>query len=247
MLTELQQYLLGLLKPKNPITHEVHDQPYKVCVDGTLGAAVLDVPPLESALFSVETLAGFVDAFRADIDKFSGLRPGIHVLNHRTVSLVALDGDRFGRRHEWLRATCQEAQPFVFGEYQAPEKFLITLQQGFLPTEEVVSLQRLASSLTTENSVSTSDDGMSQKVTVSGGSVSRSLVTLPTRIPLAPYRSFRELTPCITNFMVRMKGEPGKLPSIALIELDAGKWRLDTIQSIVQWLRAELTDAVILS
>ena len=247
MLTELQQYLLGLLKPKHPITHEVHHQPYKVCADGTLGAAVLEVPPICPPLFSVETLTGFVDAFRADIDADPFQRLAIHVSTHLTVSLVALDGDKFGRRREWLRATCQEAQPFVFGEYHAPEKFLIALHQGFLPTEAVVSLQRLASSLTTENSVSTSDDGISQKVTVSGGSVSRSIVTLPTRIPLAPYRSFRELTPCITPFMIRMKGEPGKLPSIALIELDAGKWRLDTVQSIVQWLRVELPDAVILS
>lgn len=242
---ELEQFFLGLIKPKHPVVHEVHDAPfmraiYKVNSDGTLGELVREAAPIAKPTLEVSTLTGFVDAYKAKLDGFD--KAVVQVVDHKTVRLVALEGDAFGRRHEWLRAVCCEENPFVFGEFMQPEKFLINLHQGFAPTEEVIKLQRLASSLSAENSVATSDDGMSQVVTLKQGAVMRTTVELPTRLPLAPYRTFREVNPCFNDFMVRMKGVKDSLPTVALIEICGGKWKLDTVHEIGKWLRKHLPE-----
>lgn len=238
MIKDMQEFLLGLLKPKHPVVHQVHDATYKVNSDGTLGDLVREATPVDKPTLELSTLTGFVEAYKAKLDGFE--KSVVQVVDHRTVRLIALEGDTFGRRHEWLRAVCLEENPFVFGEYHKPENFLINLHQGFIPTEEVIQLQRLASTLSAENSVATSDSGMSQTVTVKVGAVTKSTVELPTRLPLAPYRTFREVTPCLTEFLVRMRAVKDSLPTIALIELCGGKWKLDTVHEVGRWLKKHL-------
>jgi len=237
MLKEFVQYLVGL-KPST-IVKEVNGVTYSV-TPGANGEALGDiVAPPESPYLSLRTLTGFVDAFNAKIDEFPET-VAVHVVDHINVQLLSLRDDGFGRRHRWLSAVCQEKNPFPFDEYVIPEKFLLALQSGFLPTEEVIKLQRLASSLTTENSVGTQDDGLSQTITVKQGSVTRTTVELPPRIPLFAYRTFREVDPVKSEFLVRLKGQPGQLPSIGLLQVDADKWKTDTMLRVATWLKAEL-------
>jgi hypothetical protein len=226
-----------------PIALAVADRDYRVKT-GPYGLELgeLIVPPAKPTLHVV-SLTGFRDAFEAGIDDFDEAEEGksaVQVIDHETVALVSLEADENGRRHEWLRATNREKNPFPFDSYQVPETFLINLQRGFLPTEEIVQLQRLASSLTNESSIGTQDDGMSQTVTVKQGAVTKSEIPLPKRIKLFPYRTFREIDPVESEFLVRIKGEPGKLPTIALIEIDGSKWKHDTALLMKSWLRREL-------
>ena len=44
-----------------------------------------------------------------------------------------------------------------------------------------------------------------------------------------------------------MKGEPGKLPTIALLEVCGGKWKLDTMAQIAAWLQKELPDVPVIA
>ncbi len=64
---------------------------------------------------------------------------------------------------------------------------------------------------------------------------------------LIPWRTFRESAPAQSEFLLRMKGAPGQLPQIALIEADGGKWRLDTIASVATWLREALPASTIIA
>jgi hypothetical protein len=228
-----------LLRPE-PLDHIVDGRAYKV-TPGPDGPEMGDIiaPPVASSL-NLASLTGFVDAFNANIDNFASKKVAVHVVDHLTVTLTSLEADDFGRRHEWLRSTCREKNPFPFDTYQTPEMFLINLQSGFLPTEEVIQLQRLASSLTNESSVGVQDDGLSQTVTVKQGAVTRGQVDLPRRIALLPYRTFREVDPIQSEFLVRLKGSPGQLPQIALLELDAGGWKHSTALVMKRWLTGNL-------
>ncbi len=246
MIEKMQDYLLGLLKPKHPIVHAVDGHNYAVRADGTLGELVRKPAPIAKPTLDVSTLTGFVDAYRVRIDEFPA-EHAIHVVDHRTVELKSMHGDEFGRRHVWLSATCAEVSLFPFGEFITPEKFIMGLHDGFLCTEDILKLQRLASSLSADNSVATSDDGLSQKVTVNLGAVSKQSIDLPTRIPLAPYRTFREVDPCFNEFMVRLRGAKDSVPAIALIEVSGGKWKSDTVLQVAQWLRRELKDVPVIA
>ena len=182
----------------------------------------------------------------AKIDGFT--ESVVQVIDHNTVALIALKADENGQRHEWLRTVNQEKNPFPFEQYQTPEQFLLSLQMGFLPTEEVIQLQRLASTLSNESSISTQDDGYSQSITVKQGAVTRAEIPLPKRIKLMPYRTFREIDPVESEFIVRLKGAAGQLPTVALIPVDAGRWKHDTSLLVKYWLVANLPkDSVVIA
>ncbi len=187
----------------------------------------------------LNSLTGFRDAYLA-MEPSIDAATAVQVIDYNTVALVALEVDESGRREEWLRATNQERNPFPFGEYQTPEAFLLSLQMGFLPTENVVQLQRFASALSSESSIGTQDDGYSQTVTVKQGTVTRADIMLPQRIKLMPYRTFREIDPVESEFIVRLKGAQGQLPSIALFAVDAGRWKHDTALLVKYWLVSQL-------
>jgi hypothetical protein len=242
MWDEAVEFLKKHFKPE-PIHHEVDGRSYKVR-PGQFGPALDDliVPPVKPALQLV-SLTGFADTFKADLDTFSAAgRVAVHVSDHLNVSLISLEGDKYGRRHTWLTATCKETNPFPFDQYQLPEAFLLSLQAGFLPTENVVQLQLLASTLSSDSSIATQDDGFTQTVTVKQGSVSRGDAVLPKRIKLMPYRTFREVDPIESEFILRLKGKPGELPTIALLQVDAGKWKHDTQLVVKKWLAKHLPE-----
>jgi len=241
---EVFKNALDLLKPQ-ALDHVVEGRHYVVEPESDgLKLGSLIVPPAKPTL-QLATLSGFVDAYNSSIDEFKDA--AIHVIDHSTVALISLKADDQGRRHEWLRTTNREVNPFPFGKYQDPESFIINLQSGFLPEEDIITLQRLASSLSTENSIGTQDDGISQTVTVKQGSVTKVMVELPRRIKLRAYRTFREVDPVASEFLVRMQGDPGKLPTVALIEIDANKWKHDTVLMISNWLRKRLEKAIIIA
>jgi hypothetical protein len=229
----------------HPITARVNGREYAVTPleDGAkLGDLIL--PPVAAKL-SVKSLTGFVDAFMADVDEFRADRFAVQVLDHETVSLISLQADEYGRRHEWLRAVSEEKNPFPFDSYQSSENFLINLQRGFMPTDNIVELQKLASALTNESSISTQDDGLSQTLSVKQGAVTRATVNLPPRIKLFPYRTFREIDPVESEFMVRLKGEPMKMPTIALVEVDCSRWKMDTALMVKNWLVKQLPSGTV--
>jgi hypothetical protein len=249
MLKELIEYLAGIQTPKEEPFVTIEGENYKV-VPGEDGPTVGDLirlpAPIATPTLKLATLTGFVDAFTAKIDAFPA-KVGVHVIDHLNVALISLDADEFGRRHEYLRATCSEVNPFPFNSYQQPEPFILSLQSGFLPTDNTVKLQRLASSLTSENSIGVQDDGLSQVVTVKAGTVTRETVALPPRIDLFAYRTFREIDPVRSDFMVRLKGKPGEIPTIALLEIDGGKWKLDSMLLVAKWLQHKLPEATVIA
>ena len=243
MIAEALEFLTNL-RDQRPITATVGGVNYRVSADRTLGEPI--APPAKPTLKLV-TLTGFVDAYKAAIDSFPS-KVAVRVRDHLSVDLVSLEADPVGGRHVWLTATCPEVNPFPFDTYQVPEMFLINLQSGFLPTDNVVALQVLASTLTNEGaSIGTQDDGLSQTVTTKQGSVARAEVKLPPRIQLLAYRTFREIDPIASEFMLRLKGQAGQLPNIALLQIDGGRWKLSTMQVVALWLRKQLPDATVIA
>jgi hypothetical protein len=249
MLKDLFEQLTKLFAKEKPITHVVDDDAYAIKPDGTLGDYVrkpLPTPFLEAPVLPLLTLTGFVAAYKANVDQFPA-EVAIQVESPTVVKLVALRADEFARRHVWLRAEAMKENPFAFGDYMEPEQFLIALQKGFKPTGNVTAIAAMCSTLTTGNSVGVADDGISQTVTLQEGAIQRGRTTVPNRLPLAPYRTFREIDPIESDFMLRMKAVKDGLPRIALLEVDGGKWKLDTVLAIGAWLAEQLPEATVIA
>jgi hypothetical protein len=48
--------------------------------------------------------------------------------------------------------------------------------------------------------------------------------------------------------MFRMKGQTGQIPAVTLMDIDAGRWKLNTMGLVASWLQKQLPkDAVIIA
>jgi hypothetical protein len=190
-----------------------------------------------------------VAAFNANVDGFNGGNGAfaVQVESFDSVALISLAADEWGRRHVWARAKSAEVNPFRFGEYLEPELFLVTAQAGFMPIDgHYTNMLKLCSSLKAGSSVQVADDGYSQKVVISEGGVTHGEVELPPRVSLRPYRTFREVDPVESDFLLRFKAQKDALPAVALIPVDAGGWKTDTAHAVAGWLKRTLPDTAII-
>lgn len=241
------EWFKTLNRPDRPVTVTVHDEPFAVKSDGTLGDRVpppLPIAPVATPVLSLSTLTGLVSAFTANVDGFTTLgRSAVQVESYDSVALVSLEADEWGRRHVWARAKSTEVNPFKFGEYLDPELFLILAQCGFMPIDgHYTNMLKLCSSLKAGSSVQVADDGYSQKVVIQEGGVTHGEVELPPRVSLRPYRSFREIDPVESDFLLRFKAQKDALPAVALIPVDAGRWKTDTSMTVRLWLEKNLPE-----
>lgn len=236
---EVLEYLFGRLKAERRTVEFVEGQPYALRPDGTLGAPVRELAPQwSSPTLEVSTLTGLSDLVRERLDDYDA-RCALHVVDHLTVHLVSLLADSYGHRHIYARARHTPDAPFRFGEWYAPEDFLIAFRASFLFTEDAVKVQKVCSTVGAGDAVLVADDGLSQEITVKSGTVTRGSVALPADgIPLVPWRTFPEAVPVESRFLLRMKARKDALPAVALFEIDA-RWKMQTMQSVAKWLREE--------
>lgn len=192
-------------------------------------------PPLAPKL-TVNTLTGFVDyilqCMPLPLSEWI-----IWVESHKAVSLVQQRGDQYGRRAGLVRAELPEGmKPFRFDTFHDRESFVIGLQSQFVPTNPLQSVLEIASGLTDSQVVTSEDDGISQSTTIKRGVASlKQAIVVKGRVPLQPYRTFREVEQPTSEFIFRLRSQDG-VPGCALFEADGGKWCLDAMLTIKAWL-----------
>lgn len=243
------EYVFGRLKAERPVTHVVDGQPYAVESDGTLGKAVRALEPQwDAPTLNVSTLSGLASAVAAGLDGLDPKQVALRVVNHLTVEVVSITADKYGRRQVWVAAAHSQETRFEFDKYYtSPEAFLIAFRSSFLFNDEAVKVQQLCSAVGAGDAVAVTDDGISQEIRITSGTVTRSTVQLPADgVPLIPWRTFRDAAPVESKFLLRMKGVKEGLPHIALFEIDA-KWRVDTMQSIATFLTTALPGVIIIA
>lgn len=241
---ELFEYLFDRLKDKTPVTVTVGKQDYAVQSNGTIGAPIRDLAPqFNKPMFHVKTLSALAAAVAAGIDDFKDTA-ALHVVDYLTVQLVDTRADEFGQRHVYIQAKHDVECPFEFNKFISAEKFLIDLKTSFYTNDEAVKVQKVVSSLESGQTISMADDGLSQQLEIKAGTVSKSQVVLPSDgIPLIPWRTFRDADPVSSKFLLRLKQQKDDLPLVALYDIDA-KWKLDTVDSIANWLRTNIGEKV---
>lgn len=238
------EYLFDRLKDKTPVTVEVDGQAYAVNYDGTLGEPVRELAPqFIKPTFKVQTLSALALAVAAGIDSF-GNEVALHVVDYRTVQLVSTRADAYGHRHVFIEAKHEDECSFQFNVFMPAEKFLIDMKTSFFTNDDAVKVQRVVSSLESGQNVTTADDGLSQRLELKGGTISKAEVVLPADgVPLIPWRTFRDAAPVESKFLLRLKGQKDGVPHAALFEIDA-KWKLDTVNSVAGWLRSNVSGSV---
>ena len=234
MIKEALEFLAKIQTPKNPIITTVDGRQYTIKPDGTLGDLIRK--PDYSAL-EMRSLSAIAGAFKAGLDDLDPALVAFHVVDPWLVELISLEADEVSSRHVFARARHEKETDFEFDTFYAPEQFIIKFRASFYFNDQAAKVQQLCSTLQAGSTVSVSDDGISQAVTVQSGTINKASITLPAEgVPLIPWRTFREASPVESKFLLRMKADKVNIPSIALFEIDE-KWKLETVHSIRDFLR----------
>lgn len=243
----------GSEKSLSEVTIETYDgeeTEYLRSVKATANGRELgeQLKPFRPAALTVSTLTGFIDAIDAGVaGDLTAKHRVIHVEDYLNVSVRAAVCDVFGIRDTLIEAIHTPIDAFVFDYfYNDPARFIIGLQVQFLATENLLNLVKLASNLTAKSTVSTSDDGFSQTVTIVDGQVSSRDVNIPTRIKLIPIRTFSEAAAVESEFLIRLDGKSG-VPMIALFNVDGTKWQGESMRAIKSYLEKHVKGVPILA
>lgn len=214
---------------ERPKTYVIDGKTY---IDGSLK---LLAPPASPG-FTLHTLSGLVDLLGAQPSEFKTEDWLIHVVAHHRVVIEAKQDDGFERRPTLAVCSMEDGEPFPFNRFIDRETFVIGLQSRFVPNADSQALLKLTSSLSNDGAVISEDDGVSQKVTTKQGVTLKNTEIVRPWWSLKPFRTFREIEQPASEFVLRLKGEPGMVPACALFEADGGKWKLDAVLAIKSWL-----------
>jgi hypothetical protein len=186
----------------------------------------------------VNTLSGLVEYLTDNVDKLEMANLMVHVVDHKNVRVF----DKFqpnGKRNSFIRAQVDSGlSEFRFGNFMDQESFCIALNTLFEQGEKIDSLVAMAGNIQNQAVTTATDDGISQKVTAKSGTSVVQKLTVPNPHFIAPFRTFREIKQPVSPFVFRVN--KAEEITCALFEADGGKWRLEAIQSIKEYLKEAL-------
>lgn len=146
--------------------------------------------------------------------------------------------DSLLERDELYRAKC-DVPAFSEG-FRSYDTAMIQLRSKFIPNEDVKYLLDILARITTDSSISSSDNGLSQTVEARQGIQLKANVTLKPRVSLRPYRTFLEVEQPESEFILRLDGEG----NVGFLEADGGMWRMQAKAAICKYFEQKLAKDV---
>lgn len=213
-----------------------------------------ELRPMEEPLrqpLQISTLGSLVELcsgkFKAGeaFEKFSAKHHVIHVVDEEEVQVISALSNAWARRETLIQCKLDSGQSFRFGQYLSHEDFIVGVLAQFTLTEDREYVIRIASSITAERVVTSDDDGISQGIGLKAGVSLKTQETLRSRVKLAPYRTFREVSQPTSEFLFRVKQDGDQTPKLALFEADGGTWKLEARENIARFLSAGIAEATV--
>ncbi len=221
------QYLVEEVAHFDPVVM-IGDEPYVRDRSGEVKLPPAD--PLGTPI-GLATLSGLAEFVAANVD---GLDLSKHLVVVDSPLLVQLIGPRTGRRHRrQILVECKPDIPrFEFGKWLGFESFNIALQSQFhYRDDDRKALLQAIARIKSGTDVVQEDNGTSQRVQVTKGIDLVVHLELPNPVTLAPWRTFVEVLPVESKFILRCR-EEGRGVELALFEADGGFWRIQTVERI---------------
>ncbi|HEM3541876.1 hypothetical protein [Streptococcus suis] len=193
----------------------------------------LDARPIPPRLY-LNTLDSLVEYLKTDLDQLGEKRVLVVVESPKEVTVYEeLDEDA----NRAILVKVESMTPEIrFGQYEESSDFNIILQSRFVDTDDRNIVLDFASALKIDNGLEIVDDGVGQTATIKTGVASLGQAKAPNPVTLRPYRTFAEVEQPASQFIYRIN----KAGYMALFEADGGKWKLDAINNIADYLKSKL-------
>ena len=236
MIAEGLKYLANL--GKDALGEKVIDVEGRKYSTGSL-VPVLDPMP---QVMEVHTLQALVDYVTAGFDAID--EPVVHVEGPTKVVVTMPIDNCWEQRPVYVKAV-YFGDSFPWGQAMSQEVFMAFLQARFLETDDRAALLKVMGNVKDENVTTHRDDGVSQSVTAYSGITRVEQMDVPNPAFLCPYRTFPEIAQPVSPFVVRLAKGDGT-PVITLLEADGGRWRLESVAGIREWLASRLPERTII-
>ena len=185
----------------------------------------------------LQTLKSLVDYLKSDNDFIGGHRLLVVVESYQRVSVYDQVDVEYGKRPQLV--SVKASVPVIpFSNWRDQEEFNIMLQSMFINDADRNLVLDFASHLKIEKGAEAQDNGVTQTVTVRDGVASLAQAKTPNPVTLRPYRTFNEVEQPASQFVFRVN----KSANLALFEADGGKWKLDAVKNISDYLKTELAN-----
>lgn len=193
----------------------------------------------------LHSLTGLVGYLVGNPDNLVAIKTIVHIKDPGEVQVRGSleDEDTGFRRLTVVRTTTEMVGPgpMAFGGYMDAETFYVALQSGFISSPQRDNLLALIASIREGSVRETTDDGVAQEVKTSRGVTLLDRTKVGNPHYLRPFRTFRELEQPASTFILRLQGDPNSSrPKCALFEAEGGRWKLDAIQAIAEYLHGKL-------
>lgn len=180
---------------------------------------------------SLLSLNSFVDACHALVGAEGEVSENmmIHVESPTKVELISKTHENDGQRLCLAEADVDKfVNNFKYGSDYDQEDFLISLRSNFVDDENRKKLIDVASKVSNKEEATLEDNGITQTVSARGGVHLETMMELPNKIILKPFKSFPEIEPVEEEFIFRVK--KGRHGTIGFKLYDSGsmKWEMDT-------------------
>jgi hypothetical protein len=197
---------------------------------------VYDPTPV-AAPVGIKTLTGLVDYIKEKVDGYL-LPHVVHIVSPTEVKVFSeLRSDKV--REHFIK--CEAWTPQInYGSFMDVEAFNIMIQSCFLPNGDSAAVLKVVGNIVEENVSTTSDDGISQKVTAKAGIAKVAEIEVPNPVILCPFRTFAEVPQPESKFVFRMRGGDGNGVRAAIFEADGGIWKIYAMQNVKQYLAENL-------
>lgn len=210
-------------------------------VDGlkyTAGHLSLLTPP-KPEVIGIHTLSGVVDYLNENPDSVMYESTIVHIRSHNEVAVISSLKGEVKQRDSLLVANLHGITKFNFGEYDDLESFNVGLQSRFVQDENTANILKLIGNIKDGEVRTFSDDGTTQEVTAKVGLSMVDAAAVPNPVTLSPYRTFPEVEQPSSKFVLRLRpGNP--MPTCALFGADGGRWKLEAIRNIREFLKNNL-------
>ena len=193
------------------------------------------------AFGNISTLLSLCDMLKSEVESKAAAFPFfVSVNEYNGVNVYGSYEANFSRRH--LYSASADNKHFEFGS-QPLEKAIIMLQSLYEKNDDVDYVIELCSQISSDTSVKTEDNGLTQSVQVKKGIMLKVNETVRNRVKLKPFRTFMEIEQPESEFLLRLSEQRDEI-YVSLIESDGGAWKLDAKNNIAEFLKENLADLI---
>lgn len=215
-----------------PTTVEIGSKTYADKIMQFVGDTKKRIDPIDvTGLDSISKLV------RNEAEKI-GLKLFVQIESYHTVRVFTTYDEDLERQCLYR---CKADTPNItIGRFMSYENAIIEIRSLYIPNDDTRYLLTLLSSISNESKVTSSDNGVTQKVEAKSGIALSSMVEVKPRVSLKPFRTFVEVEQPESDFLLRID-QSGQ---IGLYSADGGVWKLEATRNVAGYFENELKDLI---